>query len=110
MPAWVASGSALEQLVAKVVEAAPRVPAHRRLPVLSALVSALPGVEGLSVVVALLLEHMAAARKQRGSAAAGTEDEEGAWAGAVASGLLQQVRGKPCQRLLAPFSLPTGDD
>ena len=101
VPAWVAGGNALEQLVAKVVAAAPRVPAHRRLPVLSALVSALPGVEGLSVVLALLLEHMAAARKQQGSAAASKEDE-GAWAGAVASGLLQQVRGRPSRGCWPP--------
>lgn len=104
VPAWVAGGNTLEQLVARVVEAAPRVPAHRRLPVLAALVSALPDVEGLSVVLALLLEHMAAARKQQGSAAAAGEEDEGAWAGTVASGLLQQVRG--VQAHCPPF-LPT---
>jgi hypothetical protein len=44
LPAWIAAGNSLQQLAGTVVAALPRVSSHRRLPLLSALVSALPQV------------------------------------------------------------------
>ncbi len=44
LPAWIASGSSLDQLASAVVDALPAVSPNRRLPLLAALVSALPQV------------------------------------------------------------------
>ena len=44
LPAWTAAGNSLHQLAAAVVGALPRVSPHRRLPLLAALVAALPEV------------------------------------------------------------------
>ena len=101
LPAWTGAGKSLQQLAEAVVAALPRVSPHRRLPLLAALVSALPEVDGLCSVLALLLETAVA---QQAAAAAGdarmaetdaaaTEGGEvdPAWAADLAGDLMEQV-------------------
>lgn len=102
LPAWTGAGKSLQQLSEAVVAALPRVSPHRRLPLLSGLVSALPEVEGLCSVLALLLDT---AVVQQAAAAAGdtrmtdtdavaaaAEEVEPAWAADLAAELMEQVR------------------
>lgn len=101
LPAWTGAGKSLQQLAEAVVAALPRISPHRRLPLLAALVSALPEVDGLCSVLALLLETAVA---QQAAAAAGdacmaetdaaaTEGGEAApaWATDLAGDLMEQV-------------------
>ncbi len=44
VPAWVAGGGSIEEVVGEVVSVASGIPSHRRLAVFSALVGALPKV------------------------------------------------------------------
>jgi hypothetical protein len=82
--AWVSGGGPLDGLVAAVVAAAPEVPAQRRLPVVGALVAALPEVQGLAAVLAELVERLA-------EGAVGRAQEASEWAAELGRGLLQQV-------------------
>jgi len=89
--AWTQGGSPLDDLVNAVTSAVAGAPPTRRLPLLSALASALPEA-GLCMIVLLLLERRLAAQ---GDAAEGV-----AWALDVASSLLQQVSvGEGCGHL-----------
>lgn len=100
LPAWTAAGKSLDQLARSVVAALPRVSPHRRLPLLAALVGALPRVRGLCSVLALLLD---AAVEQQAAAAADAQMEEAdaaaaagaevdpAWAAGLAGDLMDQV-------------------
>lgn len=101
LPAWTGAGKSLQQLSEAVVAALPRVSPHRRLPLLSGLVSALPEVEGLCSVLALLLDtavvQQAAAAAgdtwmtDTDAAAAAAEEVEPAWAADLAAELMEQV-------------------
>lgn len=101
LPAWTAAGKSLGQLAEAVVGALPRVSPHRRLPLLGALVGALPPVEGLCSVLALLLDTAVAQQAAAGSdeqmaeadvaEAAGAEVAP-AWAADLAGDLMEQVR------------------
>lgn len=47
VPAWLAGGGALQEVVGAVVAAAPGIPSHRRLAIFTALVDSLPKVGSL---------------------------------------------------------------
>ena len=84
--AWVSSGGDEKQLVNAVVGAAAGAPAPRRLPLLHALVAALPGVSGMCMVVLGLLQWQLAVVEGEGTE---TEEHSGL---SLAKALLQQVR------------------
>lgn len=106
LPAWTAAGKSLQQLVEAVVAALPRMSPYRRLPLLSGLVSALPEVEGLCSVLALLLDTAVAQQAAAAAgdaqmadadaAAAGAEEVEPAWAADLAADLMEQVGSITC--------------
>lgn len=106
LPAWTAAGKSLQQLVEAVVAALPRMSPYRRLPLLSGLVSALPEVEGLCSVLALLLDTAVAQQAAAAAgdaqmadadaAAAGAEEVEPAWAADLAADLMEQVGSSTC--------------
>ncbi|PRW61623.1 hypothetical protein C2E21_0211 [Chlorella sorokiniana] len=101
LPAWTGAGKSLQQLAEAVVGALPRVSPHRRLPLLAGLVSALPEVDGLCSVLALLLDtavvQQAAAAAgdaqmaDADAAAAAAEEVEPAWAADLAADLMEQA-------------------
>ena len=83
--AWVSSGGDEKQLVNAVVGAAAGAPAPRRLPLLHALVTALPGVSGMCMVVLGLLQWQLAVVEGEGTE---TEEHSGL---SLAKALLQQA-------------------
>jgi len=101
LPAWTGAGKSLQQLAEAVVAALPRVSPHRRLPLLSGLVAALPEVDGLCSVLALLLDTAVAQQAaaaagdaqmaEADAAAAAAEEVEPAWAADLAADLMEQV-------------------
>lgn len=84
--AWVSSGGDQKELVEAVVGAASGAPAPRRLPLLRALVAALPEVSGLCMVVLGLLQWQLAGFADGGEK--GKEEHPGL---SLAKALLQQV-------------------
>ena len=114
LPAWTAAGKGLRQLAETVVAALPRTSPHRRLPLLSALVSALPPVEGLCSVLALLLDAAVqqqaaaaggdAAMDEADAAAAAGAEVDAAWAADLAGDLMEQVGARVALIALVPCS------
>lgn len=129
VPAWIAGGFGVGAAAAKVVEALPAAPAHRRAPLCAALLRACPPGEGLPHVLLLLLgqiqvlEEAAAASEAkrvrraakaaaaiggRVAAAAVTEEEEESTAAAVSytSSKSAPIPYTPCSVPYIPHPFP----
>lgn len=97
VPAWLGDGRDARDLWAVVVDALPEVLAHRRLPLLAALMAAMPPSHGLPVALLLLLQKAADAAAASAAAsadkqAAGKDDASlDDWLPDLASKLAAQV-------------------
>ncbi len=95
VPAWLAAQRDPAELVRSVTDSLPGVPAHRRLPLLSTLVGAMPAAQALPIALLLLLQQAAAAaprRKQQQEQQEQQQEAPGAWAEDLAAALCLQVR------------------
>ena len=95
VPAWIAGGYSVAEAAAKVVDALPDAPQHRRAPLCAALLRACPEGEGLPRVLTLLLgraraleEAAAAAATRRAKRAAKRAEEIG---GLVAAAMAEEA-------------------
>lgn len=97
VPAWLGDGRDARDLWAVVIDALPEVLAHRRLPLLAALMAAMPPSHGLPVALLLLLQKAADAAAASAAAsadkqAAGKDDVSlDDWLPDLASKLAAQV-------------------
>ncbi|GAB4814939.1 hypothetical protein N2152v2_001985 [Parachlorella kessleri] len=95
VPAWVAGGGSIEEVVGEVVAAAPRIPSHRRLAVFIALREGLPTVEGLSAILAALLRRALGSGADGGEEATDEEDAaeaaDASWAADLASAIMSKA-------------------
>jgi hypothetical protein len=105
VPAWLAAGRDPAQLFSSVTSSLGQVPPHRRLPLLSTMVSAMHEATALPIALLLLLQQLA--KQQPASKGAQQEaGEEQPWAEDLAGALCAQVSQR--QHITAALAAATG--
>jgi len=120
VPPWLEAGKGADQLWSSLIQALPKVPPHRRLGLLLALLEAVPEDQGLSVALLLLLQQVAgnqgtasgsssksakkaSKQQQPDEAEAGEKPDDVSWLQDMAAALCEKV--SPLSRLQAYAAL-----